>query len=108
MNILKMLLDAFTAIYIVSVLVMLIFYLFIYKRDDSKIKVVIDDRLLPIWTLMFTPFLNTFIATKLVMSIEIECEVKYRKATVKDRLLIALISILIYLIISSIMKNILR
>lgn len=108
MNIPKMLLDAFTAIYIVSVLVMLIFYLFIYKRDDSKIKVVIDDRLLPIWALIFTPFLNTFIATKLVMSIEIECEVKYRKATVKDRLLIALISVLIYLIISSIMKNILR
>lgn len=108
MNILKMLLDAFTAIYIVSVLVMLIFYLFIYKRDDSKIKVVIDDRLLPIWTLIFTPFLNTFIATKLVMSIEIECEIRYRKATVKDRLLIALIFVLIYLIISSVMKNILR
>lgn len=67
-----------------------------------------DDRLLPTWTLIFTPFLNTFIATKLVMSIEIECEVKYRKATVKDRLLISLISVLIYLIISSIMKNILR
>lgn len=103
-----MLLDAFTAIYIVSVLVMLIFYLFIYKRDDSKIKVVMDDRLLPIWALIFTPFLNTFIATKLVMSIEIECEIRYRKATVKDRLLIALIFVLIYLIISSIMKNILR
>lgn len=108
MNILKMLLDAFTAIYIVSVLVMLIFYLFIYKRDDSKIKVIIDDRLLPIWALIFTPFLNTFIATKLVMSIEIECEIKYRKATVKDRVLIALIFVLIYLIISSIIKNVLR
>lgn len=108
MNMLKMLLDAFTAIYIVSVLVMLIFYLFIYKRDDSKIKVVMDDRLLPIWALIFTPFLNTFIATKLVMSIEIECEVKYRKATVKDRLLIALIFVLIYLIISSIIRAILR
>lgn len=95
MNILKMLSDAFTAIYIVSVLVMLIFYLFIYKRDDGKIKVVMDGRLLPIWTLIFTPFLNTFIATKLVMSIEIECEIRYRKATVKDRLLIALIFVLI-------------
>lgn len=62
MNIFKMLLDAFTVVYSISVVIVLFFRLFLYM----EMKVIVNGNSIHPLMSMFAPFLNTLVAFGLI------------------------------------------